>query len=250
MHTNKDSQWNAHVPLHHLLGLNLSRDRAISLVGAGGKTTILYYLAHELAALGNRVAVTTTTHIFYPEKQECEAVVTDGNRESVDTALNQNHLVVVGTLAENCKFSSPAPEMLDYLYGAADYLLIEADGSHRMPVKMPNDTEPIIFPKTDKTITVAGLSALGKPLGQVCHRVTLAEELLGLEKENLLSEQDLARMLLHGYPSCDAVVLNQADTAVLREQGSRIASLLLESGVPLVAVTSFAGNELHGFAVQ
>ncbi len=246
----ENSQRSGGASLHSLLGIDVPRDRVISLVGAGGKTTILYYLAHELAALGNRVAVSTTTHIFYPQAQECESVVTDGNPEEIDDALNQKQLVAVGTPAGEGKLSAPGSGVLDYLHSAADCLLIEADGSHRMPVKMPNKTEPVIYPKTDRIVAVAGLSALGKPLGRACHRAALAEELLGAGEESLLSGQDLARMLLHGYRGCDAVVLNQADTAPLREQGAQIAALLLESGIPRVAVTSFSGGRLSGFSVQ
>ena len=37
---------------------------AISLVGGGGKTTLLYALARHYSAQGQRVLVSTTTHIW------------------------------------------------------------------------------------------------------------------------------------------------------------------------------------------
>ncbi len=238
------------ISLHSLLGIDLSRDCTVSLVGAGGKTTILYYLAHELAALGKQIAITTTTHISHPQKQECESVVTDENRDAIYTALHKKRLVVVGTPAKEGKLSSPSPSILKYLHDEADYLLIEADGSHRLPVKLPNETEPVIYPETDKIIAVAGLSALGKPLGQVCHRLSLAKELLGVEDDFPLTEQSLVKMLLHGYGGCDIMVLNQADTAALQEQGARIAAPLLKAGIPCAVVTSFSGGEFHWYSVH
>jgi probable selenium-dependent hydroxylase accessory protein YqeC len=39
----------------------------VSLVGAGGKTSTLFWLARALAAGGQRVLVTTTTRMFPPE---------------------------------------------------------------------------------------------------------------------------------------------------------------------------------------
>ena len=39
----------------------------ISLVGGGGKTTLLYALARWYSAQGQRVLVSTTTHIRHPD---------------------------------------------------------------------------------------------------------------------------------------------------------------------------------------
>ena len=39
----------------------------ISLVGGGGKTTLLYALARHYSAQGQRVLVSTTTHIRHPD---------------------------------------------------------------------------------------------------------------------------------------------------------------------------------------
>ena len=43
--------------------LELVSARLISLVGAGGKTNLMFGLAREFAAAGERVLVTTTTKI-------------------------------------------------------------------------------------------------------------------------------------------------------------------------------------------
>ena len=47
-----------------LLGpLGLRSPEVVAVVGAGGKTTLVYRLAAEARALGRRVLVTTTTHM-------------------------------------------------------------------------------------------------------------------------------------------------------------------------------------------
>jgi probable selenium-dependent hydroxylase accessory protein YqeC len=53
----------------------------IALVGAGGKTTLMFTLAEELARRKGRVVTTTTTRIFPPEVKESPLIVT-GRRES------------------------------------------------------------------------------------------------------------------------------------------------------------------------
>ena len=40
--------------------------RVVSLVGGGGKSTLMYFLAQTCAKQGRRVLVTTTTNIFRP----------------------------------------------------------------------------------------------------------------------------------------------------------------------------------------
>ena len=42
---------------------NVARGEVVSLIGAGGKTSALIALAHELVDEGWRVLATTTTHI-------------------------------------------------------------------------------------------------------------------------------------------------------------------------------------------
>ena len=42
------------------------RPAVISVVGAGGKTSLLFWLAEVLRASGRRVLITTTTHMFMP----------------------------------------------------------------------------------------------------------------------------------------------------------------------------------------
>ena len=46
-----------------LLRIVPGKHRLITVVGAGGKTTLIYLLARELTDAGYKVAVTTTTHM-------------------------------------------------------------------------------------------------------------------------------------------------------------------------------------------
>ena len=55
--------------LTELLDIDVNSKKIISVVGGGGKTSLIFRLAEELAEQGKKVIVTTTTHIaFEPER--------------------------------------------------------------------------------------------------------------------------------------------------------------------------------------
>lgn len=223
--------------------------RAVSLVGAGGKTTLLFTLAHELADLGYRTAVTTTTHIFFPDEAQCRRVVADGDRDRVDAALARG-LVTVGVPAEGGKLASPPEEMLRHLRDRADFLLIEADGSRRMPLKVPREGEPVLFGEPDHLAAVCGLSCLGRPLDAVCQRAELARALLGVEGDHPVTPKDAARLLYSSYAGCArrvTFVLNQADSEPARELAVLAARELQSLGAGRVVAASLKTGWLRCF---
>ena len=157
--------------LDEKLGLEPARDRVVSIAGAGGKTTLMFALARSRAREGYTAAVMTTTHILCPKPSETLAVVTGGPQEAA-RAFSQGKLVAAGSPDAECfKMTAPAGETMQYLLDHAQALIIEADGSKRLPIKFPNDTEPVLLPQTNRVVVVAGLSALGRPLGEIsdCH---------------------------------------------------------------------------------
>ncbi|MEM1486129.1 selenium cofactor biosynthesis protein YqeC [Oscillospiraceae bacterium PP1C4] len=222
------------------LMLEPAREHVISIVGSGGKTTLLYALAREAAYTGLHTAIITTTHIMQPPSKDDLRCVYDGSTAQIEQALADGKIIVAGTQAPNGKLMAPDTDTLHFLLQAADILLIEADGSRRLPIKLPSSTEPVILPKTRRVIAVAGLSALGKPLGEVCHRAELVQAQLGFTPEQTVTPKIMAALLLQGYGTFAGltVLLNQADTPALAEQGEQIASLLREGGIEHILITS------------
>jgi len=101
-----------------------------AIIGGGGKTTLMECLAEELSAQA-RVIVCTTTHI-YPE-QNMRCLVSPFEAE-IEAELARTHCVCVGSASESGKFS--APELtFRTLCALADYVIVEADGSKRLPLK-------------------------------------------------------------------------------------------------------------------
>ena len=65
--------WNfrgKHNTITDALQVRLPEHAVISVTGAGGKTSLIFAWARELAAAGKSVIITTTTHMYRPERME------------------------------------------------------------------------------------------------------------------------------------------------------------------------------------
>lgn len=120
-----------------------------AIIGSGGKSTLLKTLSLELMRSGGRVLLCTTTHMF-----PVAGVPWDGSSRRLDAApWKPGALHTPGCTCEACaglvrgricqagvldpqtgKLSSPAAP-LDQLAQRFDYVLAEADGSKRLPLK-------------------------------------------------------------------------------------------------------------------
>lgn len=203
----------------------------IAYVGAGGKTSSILEEMTTQHQKGRKVVVTTTTHMKQPE------IVPEGTdqlTECVEEAaelLQEGKTVWYGHPAAGGKFTGPLPEEWELLCGLADMILVEADGSKRLPVKVPAEFEPVIPDQTDKIIVVVGLSGLGKPIKEVCHRLPLVLDLLQKRENDRLTEEDYASILWEGYikplqqkfPVCEfEIYLNQVTNPELCEAAERV----------------------------
>ena len=215
----------------------------VSLVGGGGKTTLLYAMADHCARKGWQALVATTTHIRQPAA--CYAPV-----DAARTALWQaGHYAVIGTPAENGKLTLPQPQLLRRM-AQADAVFIEADGAKRYPCKVPAAHEPVLLPQSDIVLALAGLSALDRPLREVCFRYdTIRPQFLAAAPDAPLTPPVLAQLLASTQGGRKAVgdrqfyaVLNQADTPELQQQGIQIQQLLRQHGIKCV-LTHFEEEE-------
>lgn len=165
------------------------RGHVISLVGGGGKTTLMMTLAEKYCAKGMKTVVMTTTRIQRP----LQAVST---LEACRARWEAGEYAVCGEDAPEGKLRAPKDEVLTALLEEADAVLIEADGAKRMPCKAPADHEPVILPQSDIVIGVVGAEVLFQPVERVCFRPEQVCSVLGCNKEDCLTENDLAKLLL------------------------------------------------------
>jgi len=233
--------------------LPLANGMTLCLVGAGGKTSLIFALAGELAARGQAILVTTTTAMFHPDhdsRQDHPPCAQPYDPPLHQPSGQKYDKLILGSTQSLCKKTAKAGQVVvaaqshdpanDKLKGYSpcdltrvaenhifDYILIEADGSKRLPVKAPALHEPVIPVWTDMVIGCMGLDCLGRPLDdQTVHRpkffsavtkqapgkpigpdhlVSLAASPLGLFKNTSKEMQKI-------------VLLNKADTRELVQE--------------------------------
>ena len=220
------------------------KGHVVSLVGGGGKTTLLYAFARHCAAKGWRVLVSTTTHIIKPETNYAP------DEAALSALWRAGKYAVVGTPAEHGKLVSPPAELLCRWMAQADAVFLEADGAKHLPCKAPAEHEPVLLPESDTVLAVAGLSALGRPLREVCFRPETACALLEAGPETLLTPELLAKLLgsetggRKGVGSRHfSVVLNQADGAERIAAGEQTLVLLRKNYDVQGVLTHFEESE-------
>lgn len=215
-----------------------SMGRITSLVGGGGKTSSMLTIGRELAEQGNRVIMTTTTRIrpfseSLPDNLRCVGNIMERKgQEPSDTRKFYDSETWNGQKFPNQWKLGPL-DCPDEWKRECDYLLIEADGSKGLPVKVPENHEPVITEGSKLIIAVIGLTGVGKPIHLVGHRIHRICELLGKGPEEIVTPQDMAKIItsdqgLHknvGDRSY-AVIMNQADTQRELAYGREIARLL------------------------
>ena len=221
------------------------KGHVVSLVGGGGKTTLLYQMAAHCARKGWRVLATTTTHIQQPP-----GAVWAQTDAQLFRLWEHGSYAVAGTPAPDGKLTAPSPAQLERWMALADIVLVEADGAKRMPCKAPAAHEPVLLPQCDIVLAVAGASALGKPLEEVCFRAELAQQLLHVPGNTPLTPALLTKLLASGAGGRKAVgkrrfyaVVNQVDTQEREALARQTADVLKERyGVPCV-LTRFEQGE-------
>ena len=134
----------------------------ISLVGGGGKSTLLEYLAQRFAARGMKAVVMTTTRMACPA-HICK------DMDACRACWSSGQYAACGEKTENGKFRAPQDSLLRALLEEADVILVEADGAHMRACKAPAAHEPVILPESDVIIGVMGIDVLGGEIGKVCY---------------------------------------------------------------------------------
>lgn len=201
-----------------------------AIIGSGGKSTLLKTLGLELMRAGSRVLLCTTTHMF-----PVAGVPWDGSSRRLDAApwkpgaphtpgctceacagLVRGSICQAGVLdPETGKLSAPA-EPLDELAQRFDYVLAEADGSKRLPLKAHAAWEPVIPAATANVLWVVGASGLGKPVAEVVHRPELFCERCGCKPADIATPERVAQVLDAELQMLNLnttrIMLNQVDT--------------------------------------
>ena len=220
----------------------VQRGDVVAFTGAGGKTSAMIAMAHELAELGWRVLVTTTTKIGRDQLALMPTVVSAAADESdISAALGNGSFVFLHSHIGDRKVQGASPERIARLLDTvdSDVLLIEADGARGKPMKAPYEHEPVVPPETTLVIPVVALSVLGQPLDDDhVYNAEAIDDRYGFGIGNQVRSPWVAQVLrdeelmLRGMPEKARLMalINQVpEGGHLRERARRIAQLALRA---------------------
>jgi probable selenium-dependent hydroxylase accessory protein YqeC len=224
--------------------LGLGKREMISLVGAGGKTSLMFRLAAELVHGGGRVITTTTTRILEPSPEESPCLFIDSGEENlgrfIDGHLSSSrHITIARERIDSNKLRGVSSGFLGEIWAtkAIEYLIVEADGAAGRPVKAPREGEPVI--PSDTTLAVALLGVDGMDLELREENVFRSERvssLTGIPMGEKMTDEAMATLVTHpvgilkGTPTSSrvAVFLNKVDTPNGMEKARKVARKILD----------------------
>ncbi|MBN2044168.1 MAG: putative selenium-dependent hydroxylase accessory protein YqeC [Anaerolineales bacterium] len=221
-------------------------------VGAGGKSTSMFRLARQVLADGfARVIVTASTHLAISQINWADHhfVVSEvEDFKGIDLANYSGLILITGPTrhdyrTEGLPFSTLAA--LDQLASQLESaLLVEGDGSRRLPLKAPAAHEPAIPPWAHGVVVCAGLSGLGEPLAEgYVHRPEIFSALSGIKVGEQVTVDGLAAVLgaakggLKNIPP-DAIryaLVTQVDSPELAGQAKQLGDLILPNYNAVIA---------------
>ncbi len=220
----------------------------ICLVGAGGKTTLMFAMARELASQEGLVITTTTTKIFHPSPAESPHVLISDNEEDINDFILErgkelSHLTLASEKIEaSGKLKGFDPELVSRLsrLGPVCYTIVEADGAAKRALKAPDIRfEPVIPLKTSLVIPIVGIDALGCRLEEeYVFRSKIAAELTGTAPGEVVSLDTITTLMTHhsgithGSPADARIIpfINKTDIDEGLSKGRELGLRLLEAG--------------------
>jgi probable selenium-dependent hydroxylase accessory protein YqeC len=229
-------------PLCDALGLH--SPGIVAVAGSGGKTTLVQALAAELAARDQTVAISPTTHIYPPPARLCGPAWlwkdSTPSQDEIKARLGPGKVTAVAQrLTSQGKLKGLDQEQVASLAASGAWLLAEADGSARKPLKAWAPHEPVWPGREALRVVLIGARALGKPLmPELVHRHEEFAQAAGMGIGDRISPQNLAKVVLGSagpfgeFPSgvnwC--LVVNQVDAAPPELVESLIRVLYAEAG--------------------
>ena len=183
--------------------LGLGSARVIAICGAGGKSSLMFALADELADAGERVLMTATTKLAkhqvagrWPGRMAADAdAIAEIARSSCGTFVAYRDVDAAAG-----KVLGFAPEVVDQVARSGRFarVVVEADGSAHRPLKAPAAHEPVFPASADAVVMVAGASGLGRALDDdVVFRAAIWSRLTGIAAGEPVTPESLALMVVH-----------------------------------------------------
>lgn len=177
-------------PLFHLKDKDV-----VSIIGSGGKTSLIRCLSQHKKDL--KVLVSTTTKMGQPKKSDYDYFYTDDFERLKESKTGITMVGTVTQTKERTKLSFPKDTCLTPYFSYYNLTLLEADGSKCLPLKAWEDFEPVVLDETTVTIGIMPLTVLGKPINEkTVHRLPLFLHDFSLKKGQLITPQLFVDIIL------------------------------------------------------
>ena len=174
--------------------LGLGHRSLVSLVGGGGKTTLLFALGRGLHA---GTLLTTTTRMER-ERTEGFPVAVDPSIAELSGVLKDRRVVLAWRSIDGDKAIGFHPTVVDEWFhaGIADHVVVEADGARRRPFTAPAAWEPPIPEASTHVVACIGVAALGCVIAERLHRPALVAAAAGCSSHECLTPARAATALV------------------------------------------------------
>ena len=213
-------------------------------VGAGGKKTTMYALAHRV----DRAVVTATVRIPLFDDHVADLVLTEDPHTAIEAA-SQWPLGVVPAREGQDRYGGYDPEVFDPLDDSrAGVILVKADGARMRRFKAPGDAEPQVPHNATTVVPVVSAHVVGEPLdARRVHRPERVREITGLSLGDPITADVVGQVIAcedggqKGVPGGATVVplVNMVDTPADERTGRAIAeSIHRHADLPYVVLAS------------
>jgi probable selenium-dependent hydroxylase accessory protein YqeC len=221
----------------------------VAFVGAGGKSSAILQVAHELKETGTPVLVAPTTKMFVSEVEEVGPILTSEDREElrskvVEILAGEGALVVGSALLSKKRVGGVEAAGIPALAPSSGVTLVEADGARRRPIKGTAAHEPLLPEGATLVVAVGGIRALGKPANEEhVHRPEVFSKLTGIGYGHTINARAFARALLAGLRNVpknarQAALLTDVEPGRSMSDASVVAHELWQKGVNKVVLSS------------
>lgn len=226
---------------------------AIACVGAGGKTSVMFWLAQQFKAMALRVFCTTTTHINQPTPSQCDTFILNDNA-IVRLDLLKKHATAgqIICCASTCepslnKVKGLAPQEINTIkaLGLFDVCLVEADGAQGLTIKAPAIHEPVIPSNTDVVMALVSAQSLLRPANPaLIHRWESFAAITQCQEGVIIDETILCRLINHPNgmfknapkQAIRILVINALDLALSESSLIALSQKLLNKNPQLQAI--------------
>ncbi len=181
----------------------------LSFIGAGGKTSLMFRLAHELHRKNPEqlIITTTSTKIYPPSYEQSPHLLVHSDINTLVDWLNLHPCsptTIAAQILNNGKLRGFTADELDQWHHnfPQTTLLVEADGAAGHSLKAHHTDEPVLPSSTDTIVALVGIDVLGKPLDEhFVHRPRKLSELLNRPLGSTIRIDDIATLMAHpkGY---------------------------------------------------